>query len=101
MFRWVMITPFGSAVAPDVKMISTTVSRVGVNGACAVAVGAPECGGAEAGRAEAGSAPIPASCQTCTASPTVPGGSSTSSPISTALASTILATLARNSGEAR
>ena len=27
MFRCVMMTPFGSAVAPDVKMISTTSSR--------------------------------------------------------------------------
>ena len=26
--RWVMTTPFGSAVAPDVKMISATSSRV-------------------------------------------------------------------------
>jgi hypothetical protein len=26
--RWVSTTPFGSAVAPDVKMISTTSSRV-------------------------------------------------------------------------
>ena len=26
-FRWVMTTPFGSAVAPDVKMISATSSR--------------------------------------------------------------------------
>ena len=26
-FRWVMMTPFGSAVAPDVKMISATSSR--------------------------------------------------------------------------
>ena len=36
--RWVMTTPFGSAVAPDVKMISATSSRVtatGVNGAVA------------------------------------------------------------------
>ena len=35
MFRCVMTTPLGSAVAPEVKMISTTVSRVGVKaGGC-------------------------------------------------------------------
>ena len=41
MFRCVMTTPFGSAVAPDVKMISTTVSRVGANGASDAVVAAP------------------------------------------------------------
>ena len=51
MFRCVMTTPFGSAVAPEVKMISTTVSRVGVNGASDAVVAAPEPGRAEAGAA--------------------------------------------------
>ena len=33
MFRWVMTTPFGSAVAPDVKMISAVSSAVSSTGA--------------------------------------------------------------------
>ena len=53
MFRCVMTTPFGSAVAPDVKMISTTVSRVGVNGASDAVVAAPEPGRAAARRGDA------------------------------------------------
>ena len=35
MLRWVMTTPFGSAVAPDVKMISATSSRPMVTGGAA------------------------------------------------------------------
>ncbi len=90
MFRWVMTTPFGSAVAPEVKMISTTVSRVTRAGARAPAWFV------EAAALEVS----PASRSTGTAS-IVPGVSSTSSPISASLASTMRATLPRKSGDAR
>ena len=99
MFLWVITTPLGSAVAPDVKMISTTVSRVGVNGASDAVVAAP--GSVPGGFGAAGTAPTPASRHTGTASATVPAGRSTSSPTSTTRASTMRATLPRKSGEAR
>ena len=99
MFRCVMTTPFGSAVAPDVKMISTTVSRVGVNGASDAVVAAP--GSAPSGFGAAGTEPIPPAATRARRPPTVPAGSSTSSPTSTTRASTMRATLPRKSGEAR
>ena len=76
MFRWVITTPFGSAVAPEVKMISTTVSRVGVNGASDAGIAAREPGRADAGN-EAGEEPIPAKPPHGIVESTIPGGKST------------------------
>ena len=83
---WVITTPFGSAVAPDVKMTSAT--------SCPPAVA--RWGGMVA--AGAVSADNSASRQTGT--PPV-SGRGTSSPISTALASTIPWTDRKRSAEAR
>ena len=68
MLRWVMTTPLGSAVAPEVKMISTTVSRVAVKASDDTVVAAPAfaLSGSGAAGPEAGNAPIPASRHTGT-----------------------------------
>ena len=73
-------------------MISTTVSRVAAHAGFGAAGAEP---------AGAGNAPMPASRHTGTAGARRPAGRSTSSPTRTALASTMRATAARKSADAR
>ena len=86
MFRWVMTTPLGSAVAPDVKMISATSSRaIGTSGRSDAAASARQSNSC--------------SFHTGTSLGAVNGG--TSWPITISRAETILTTRARKSGDAR
>ena len=86
--RCVMSTPFGSAVAPDVKMISTRSSRV----TAAVSTAA-----ASTDATASSSSP----CSGQHATPPGSAGTSTSSPASTTRASTMARTFVRNSLDAR
>ena len=87
-FRCVMTTPLGSAVAPEVKMISATSSRpIGTGGRSAGA------GAAAGGQAN--------SCSFHTGGSIAAVNCGTSWPISTSFAATRRTTRARKSGDAR
>ena len=85
-FRWLMMTPLGSEVAPDVKMISATSSRAGV---CPVGTGG------------AGAPPVSLSSPRRQTSRPGSAGGSTSSPTSRTRASTSCPTVCRKPAEAR
>jgi hypothetical protein len=103
MLRWVMTTPFGSAVAPEVKMISAVVSAL-------IAGGVPPALRRRSSSTEPGAAspesraPSPGwfassdSLQTGREAPSA--AASTASPARVARASTIQATRSRNYGDA-
>ena len=84
--RWVMVTPFGSAVAPDVKMISATSSRATA---------------AAGSGAAASSAAWHASARRQTGVGSPSSGRSTSAPASTAFAPTMPCTRRRKAGDER
>ena len=91
MLRWVRTTPLGSAVAPEVKMISAVVSGVDASRSAreaASGVGRPDA------RRRSGTAR--ARCQTGRASPSA--ATSTASPTRMACASTMAATLQQEVG---
>ena len=83
-FRWRITTPFGSAVAPDVKMICVRSSR----------------DTATAGRGPSASQSTPLSGQTAASTKASPYAG-TSSPTTTTLASTTRLTFAANDGDER
>ena len=94
-FRWVIVTPLGSAVAPEVKMISARVTAVS----------------SETGRRGSGVRAVPrfrgserradGLARASTPAPSTSAGAATSSPTRIAFASTIAAMRASRSADAR
>ncbi len=100
-FACVMRTPFGSAVAPDVKMISARSSRLGRSAASPSAALSKRSGTGASGAGGSCAAPPPSSSSSAQVSTPESGGGRRPSPATTSRAATIRTTRPTRSGDAR